>query len=141
MNALPLRWRAAWLGVGWLAIAAVIWLSLIPDPPATPDFPYGDKLNHLLAYGFLMGWFGQLYRRPLMRLGYAFSFVFLGVVLEITQGLGGYRWFEVADAVANMVGVVLAFVALRFGADRLLHRLERCISGPAASRPEPDESP
>lgn len=141
MKHYPLRWRPVWLAVGWLLIAVVIWLSLIPNPPQTPEIPFGDKLNHLLAYAVLMGWFGQLYRRPLMRLGYAFSFVLLGVVLEITQGMGGYRWFEVADAVANTAGVVLAFVALRLGADRVLYRVERWIRDLSATGPESGESP
>jgi len=113
--------RPLWLGIGWLLIAVVIWLSLVPSPPTMPAIPYADKLGHLLAYGVLMGWFGQLYHRPLMRLSYAFSFVLLGVVLEMTQGMGGHRWFEVADAVANAVGVVIALLALNRGADRMLY--------------------
>lgn len=124
MNA-SLRWRPLWLVIGWGLVAAVIWSSLTPAPPELPEVPLADKLAHAVAYALLMGWFGQLYTRPLMRLAHAFSFVLLGIVLELVQGAGSVRSLEVADMFANGVGVVIGWTALRLGADRVLLGLEQ----------------
>ncbi|KAA3627048.1 MAG: VanZ family protein [Proteobacteria bacterium] len=138
MNELKLQRRPIWLAIGCLQIALVIWLSLIPDPVSIPVINVSDKLQHALAYAVLMGWFGQLYQRPMMRLGYAFSFVLMGVVLEFAQGLSGQRAFEVADMFANTFGVLLAWIVLRRGGDQLLAWFERRVMGLA---PTPGESP
>ena len=55
--------RRTWLFIGWLGIAAVNYLSLTPNTPKL-DLEYGDKLQHLAAYGSLMLWFAQLRRGP-----------------------------------------------------------------------------
>ncbi len=129
MSDAQLRWHRLWLAVGCLLIAAVIVLSLIPDPVTFPVFDLSDKFEHAFAYGVLMGWFGQLYRRPLLRLGYAVSFVLLGVVLEFAQLAGGTRSFEIADMVADLAGVVVAWLVLQRGGDRLLRWFERRVMG------------
>ena len=138
MTEQPLKLRKLWLAIGWLLIGVVIWLSLIPSPPKVPT---NDKVAHLVAYGTLRGWIGQLYRRPLMRLSYAFSLVLLGVVLEFTQWMGGHRWFDVNDAVANALGVLLALLTLKLGADRWLYWIERRVMRFSSSHPESRELP
>lgn len=98
-----LRLRPLWLAIGWGLVMLVIYLSLTPQPPRL-DADYGDKVGHLLAYGVLMGWFSQLYsnrRRPL-----ALALFALGVVLELIQGMIGYREASLADAAANGLGVI-----------------------------------
>ena len=46
--------RALLLAGGWLYAAAIVALSLVPDPPDTGlDIEYGDKLQHFLAYALL----------------------------------------------------------------------------------------
>lgn len=136
--AYPLRLRGVWLAIGWLLIALVIGLSLMPSPP---EIPGDDKLTHLLVYAVLMVWFGQLYRRPQVRVAYALALVVLGLALEFTQGVGGYRWFEWADAVANAAGVLLALLALNRGADGLLSWWERHVMRLPPTRSERRESP
>ena len=138
MTELKLQRRPIWLAIGCLLIAMVIWLSLTPDPVSIPVIDVSDKLQHAFAYAVLMGWFGQLYQRPMMRLGYAFSFVLMGVVLEFAQGLSGQRTYELADMLANTSGVLLAWIVLRSGGDRVLTWFERRVMGLA---PTPDESP
>ena len=95
--------RRAGLALGWAGVAAVIYLSLTPAPPRV-DVEGGDKLGHLLAYGTLTYWFCQFYIHK-ARLAYALGFVAMGVALEFAQRATGYRSFEVADMVANALGV------------------------------------
>jgi len=94
------------VSAGWALVATVIWLSVTPQPIQT-GIDQGDKLGHLLAYGSLMFWFCVLYRPLRVRAFYAAGFIAMGIALEFVQGWLGYRSFEVADMVANTVGVVL----------------------------------
>ncbi len=108
----PLRFRTGWLGIGWCLVIVVIVSSLASPPPATDSLfmlPHGDKIGHGFAYLVLMGWFAQIYHTPKSRLGYLIGFILLGVALEILQGLGGVREADWRDAMANSVGVVLAW--------------------------------
>jgi len=101
-------------------VAVVVYLSLaniaIPQVPSS----IGDKINHLIAYSALMGWFGQLLIEWRHRMLAAVALVLLGITMEYCQGLTAYRVFEWQDALANSMGVVLGFIALSLGADRIL---------------------
>jgi VanZ family protein len=90
-------------------VLAVVWLSLTPSPPRV-DFRESDKVGHLLAYGVLMFWFGQLYTRH-TRLFYGAGFVVMGIGLEIAQNALGSRTLELADMAANTLGVLLGWGA------------------------------
>ena len=105
-----MRYRGLWLAGGWLICVAIVWLSLTPSPPSV-GIEYGDKLGHFVAYGALMYWFCQLYASRSARLGYAVGFAAMGVALEFIQGALGYRTFEVADMIANTLGVLLGWIA------------------------------
>ena len=93
---LPRLWQA----VGWLLVAAVTILSVIPAPPQ--PFVLWDKASHLLAYAGLMLWFRQAFSP---RVRWIVFLIALGVVLELVQGGLGYRDLELADMVANTLGV------------------------------------
>ena len=56
-----------------------------------------------------MLWFCVLYRRLRVRAFYAFGFIALGVALEFVQATTPYRSFEIADMVANTVGVLFGW--------------------------------
>ncbi len=115
------RFLRIWLAFGWLWVAAILWLSLMPMPPQPLTFDYSDKLAHTLAYLFLMGWFAVAYRGR-SRIVAAAGLATMGVLVEILQGLSGYRYFEFADMVANGSGVLLAWLMMnRFG-DALVAR-------------------
>jgi VanZ family protein len=100
--------RAALLAGGWAYATAIVFLSLTPRPPQI-DVKYGDKLEHLLAYGLLMFWFCVLYRTRYTRLAYGIGWIALGVALEFAQGATGYRSYEVADMAANSLGVLFGW--------------------------------
>lgn len=98
------------VAIGWVLVAAIIVISVIPSPPSV-DFEQGDKLGHLLAYGGVMFWFSQLYQTTRTRLAYAVGFIAMGISLEFVQRALGYRSFEVLDMVANTIGVLLGGAA------------------------------
>jgi VanZ family protein len=100
--------RRLGLIVGWAMVAAIVALTLLPPPPGL-ELGEKDKLAHLLAYGVLMFWFGQVYPRRQTRSLYAVGLVAMGVGLEHIQGLLGYRTYDVLDMYANSLGVVLGW--------------------------------
>ncbi len=130
MNETPrLLWYRYWLAMGWLLVALVIWVSLTPKPPQPPDIPYADKIGHLVAYGILMGWFGQLYVTAKQRMKWVVGLIAMGVALEIAQGISGARWFEWADALANSLGVVVAWAVVHWGVDGIFVAIEKRMGG------------
>ena len=117
-----LRFHCWWLTVGWLLVLGVVYSSLTPNPVDVSPLVLGDKLAHFGAYLVLMLWFAQLYARRRHRI-IAGWLVLLGVVLEVVQGGLGYRTFDLADMLANTLGVVTAWW---LAATSLGHWLRRC---------------
>jgi len=123
-----LNYRTEWLFVGWSLVTLIIFLSVTTSPPQIDiDFKYLDKLEHLLAYGILMGWFGQLYRTTKVRIGYLLGFIVMGTLLEIIQGLGGVRYFEYGDMAANSIGAAIGWSMSRGRGARLLELFEQRV--------------
>ena len=128
MEAAPqLRLRPLWLTLGWLLVAAIVWLSLTPTPPKI-ELEGGDKLGHLASYGALMFWFCQLYSGRGARLGYGAGFVLMGVALEFAQGALGTRSFDPADMLANALGVALGWALALITRGSLFLQVERALS-------------
>jgi VanZ family protein len=100
-----LRW---WRLLGLCLICSIVFLSLQANPMELSRVEMGDKWAHLLAYGVLMAWFGLIVHRRWQWLP-AVLFVLLGVGLEFIQGLTGYRYFDMADMLANALGVMLGY--------------------------------
>ena len=107
--------RKAWLAFGWLWVAVVVYLSLIPSPPEPVRIQGIDKLQHALAYCLLMLWFCQVYVSGRQRLFVTGLLAALGIAVEFLQEMTGYRYFEFADMVANTTGVMLGWVWARTG--------------------------
>lgn len=120
-----LEYRNAWLSIGWGLVALIFYLSLTPSPPQV--FNTWDKLNHFIAYGGIMLWFGQVYQSLFARLFFAAYFIVIGAGIELLQGLGGVRHFEFHDMLANSIGVACALLALSFNAGRLFFWFERRV--------------
>ena len=123
----PLRWRRLWLAAGFVMVLVVMLLSLMPAPLG----PIGsDKIGHLTAYGVLALWFAGIYRPD--RYGWVLLGLFgLGVVIEILQGLGGHRQPEIADAAANLLGIVIGLGIGRLAMAGWCARAERLFAGEA----------
>jgi len=102
-----------WLAIGWFLVFAIIASSLMPpSPPSESLFklPYADKIIHCGAYFILMGWFTQIYHAPSIRWRLAIGFLLLGIVLEILQALSGLRHGDIADVIANSIGILLSWL-------------------------------
>lgn len=99
-----------WLGIGWLMVVTICYISLTTSPPdLNIDIAYLDKIEHFSAYFILMFWFSQLYEVNKTRLFFVLLFISMGVILEILQGVGGVRYFEYYDMLANSLGVAAAW--------------------------------
>lgn len=118
-----LRYRWLWLGLGWGVVGAIVYVSLTPSPPQ--PFHLWDKAEHYLAYLLLTAWFLQIYPRGAARFWVAFVSIGLGAGLEVLQGLGGIRYFEFGDMLANTLGAFTALLVIRGPATRLLLGIER----------------
>ena len=103
---MTLRFRRLWIICGFGFVLLVVYLSLTPDPPDL-GAPEGLKIGHLVAYGWLMIWFGQIYRTTGRRLLLAAAFCALGIALEYLQGMTDYRGFEYSDMLINSTGVAM----------------------------------
>ena len=106
-----LRFRKAWLAVGYCLVVLVVYLTVAPEPQIDIPGDEGDKAGHLLAYATLMLWFAQLYRGGVRRVLIAIAFVIMGIALEFVQLLEGTRTFDYFDMAANSFGVLLAYAA------------------------------
>ena len=104
-----LKLRPLWLLIGYMLIAYVIYETLTADPVNVDiHLPFADKYMHALGYFILMGWFVQIYHSKKAKLIGALFFIGMGIGLEFLQEMGGVRYFEVADMIANALGVFIA---------------------------------
>ena len=93
------------------ALTVITMLSLVPvsHPPVVADF---DKVEHVVAYGglayLMLRGFDARYRLGLILL----LIVYSGVI-ELLQGLSGYRYAEWADLVANAIGALAGWLVVR----------------------------
>ena len=119
-------WRWWFLfGIGLVLLVVYLSLANISLPEAASGF--GDKVNHLIAYAALMGWFGQLFTSWRDRIFLACGLMLLGVAMEYGQAMTAYRYFDWLDAVANSLGVLLGVISLMLGADKILLWFEKRV--------------
>ena len=118
--------RQSWLIVGWALVLLVITLSVTPALIPVP-MELGDKFEHVLAYGVLMFWFGNLYELPAQRAKLAIGFVVMAIVLEFVQRWIGFRSFEVADMVAGAAGVAAGWAIAPPRMPNCLSRIEKLL--------------
>jgi hypothetical protein len=125
--------RPVWIAVGIGFVAAVVYLSLAPDPVRAPTID-DHKTGHILAYAWLMLWFAQIWQPSVKRLAVALSLCLLGICLEYLQGLTGYRTFSYSDMIDNSIGVVIGLVASATPLGSGLQWLERTLLARDAAR-------
>lgn len=113
-----------WASVGWVLVLLVVYLSLMPNPPAPMAFDHVDKLEHALAYALLSFWFCHLYGR----LRVIVAFAGMGIALEYVQGWTGYRSFDVLDMLADGVGVLSGALLVLTPLGQLLCCIERRLA-------------
>jgi len=111
-----LRLRFLWSASGWILIAVVVTLCMLPAPQIAPIATLlPDKAEHALAFAGLTGWFCGLYRRSSWW-KIALGFLFLGAAIEVAQGVfTTTRAMEFNDWVADAVGIAAAMLVSRLG--------------------------
>lgn len=119
--------RRIWLALGAVWVATIMYLSLTPHPPEPMNFLNADKLEHVLAYAFLMLWFCQLSQQRAPRILIAGLLVAFGVAIEYLQRMTVYRVFDYADMLANAAGVLLSLILISIGLGRIGAMLETKI--------------
>ena len=130
-----LQYARLWFWIGVALIMAIVMVSLIKIPAPVSKFMLNDKLLHCAVYACLMGWFGQIFRNRIARLGFAFMFVMMGVVVEFVQGMMPFRHFEVLDMIANASGVLLAWALCHTWVGSILEWFERTVIRSSSSMP------
>jgi len=125
---LPPALTQAWRVVGWVGVAVLIVLSLVPEAPSFTEFQQEDKIGHVLAYAAIMLWFAQVSVSRGSRTLNALGLLALGVALEFVQGWTGERTFSLADMGADAVGIVLGWLAAPPRGPDLLASLGRMLS-------------
>lgn len=100
----PYKLVRLWYTLGAILLLAVMVVSLIPMPD---DVSVSDKTGHLFVYLVLSGWFSLLARdRGILGLS-LLGLVLYGMLIELLQGLTGYRSAEWGDVIANTLGCAL----------------------------------
>ena len=69
-----------------------------------------DKIAHIIVYAILSAWFAIIVVRSSSLWWIFISLVGFGILMEVFQDLTGYRSLELADAIANSVGVCLGLL-------------------------------
>ena len=95
-----------WFALAYVLLLALAVLSLIP----AHDVGDSDKIAHFIAYGLLSAWFSLIVaqRRSLWII--LFGLIGYGLLLEWLQSLTSYRSGDIADAIANSLGVITGLV-------------------------------
>jgi VanZ family protein len=101
--------RVPWLF--WAAVLAVAVLSVIPGETVPPVFRFWDKAQHALAFAVLavggLLAYGRNWRALLLALGA------YGALIELVQTQLPWRFGDVADFAADVVGLAVGIVVFR----------------------------
>lgn len=110
---LPLRFGPAWMTMGMILIGATLYLALIPTVGLIPP-DVNDKTLHILAFFGLMTWFcGLIEFRLAPRLGLCLAAY--GLLIELLQGLTTTRQSDWHDWLADIIGILLGWIASASG--------------------------
>jgi VanZ family protein len=98
-------------------------LALSPAPylPPLDIFNWWDKAQHAIAFA-LLAVLAVLAYPEASRLRIAFLLIGQGVLIELLQYLGGYRFGDWQDAVADGVGVLVGLAMVRVMDFWLFHK-------------------
>ena len=90
-----------------VCVATILWLALSPNPPNPAGLFDLDKVNHVVAFFVLslLADYSYLARSALVLKGVAL--LGFGLLIEGLQYWVGYRYFEIADLVADGGGILL----------------------------------
>lgn len=104
------RFPQAWRWVFWACVVAAFVVALAPGQAGQDWFEQADKLRHGVAFACL--W--VLGRQARVGPGWALALglLVLGALIEVAQGMTGYRQMSFWDWVADAAGVALGSLLL-----------------------------
>ena len=98
-------------------------LSLIP----APDLGDSDKMAHFISYSLLSAWFSLIVERRRSLWLILIGLIGYGLLLEWLQSFTSHRSGDMADAVANSVGVIVGLVFYFSPLRRVLRKIDRWL--------------
>lgn len=122
-----LHFKRFWQSTAWLLLATVVAMCLIPTPPSPPVVTW-DKSQHLLTWGVLAWWFLQAWegRHPI---GRCLQLLAISAMVELLQGLTGYRSPDWLDLLANTLGVASGLILWHTPLGGTFHWIEGWLVG------------
>jgi VanZ family protein len=121
--------RTLWWSLGFMLVALITALSLLPIRGPDLNIPSGDKLNHAIAYVVLTLYFGQLVGTALRRrLLLIAALIVYGISIEGLQSMLPPRSAELADLAANLTGMAIGWRLLSTPLGRVLDRIDSRVA-------------
>ena len=101
-------------------LAVVFIASLLP--PEHIQAPGSDKLHHFLSYAVLAWWCTLVFQKYRFNQGIilAIKLIIFSGVIELLQGLSGYRYAEWYDLLANSIGVISGLIMATYFTQNIL---------------------
>ena len=98
----------------WICFAGLNALALSPAPylPPLEIFNWWDKAQHAIGFGTLTV-LAVLAYPQVSKYRVAVLLILQGVAIEVLQYVGGYRYGDWQDAVADAVGVALGLLLVK----------------------------
>jgi len=118
-----LRLARYWFGLAYIMLLVFGILSLMPGP----DIGDSDKIAHFVSYAALSAWFSLIIeeRKSLWRI--LIGLISYGLLLELLQSLTSYRIGDLADALANSLGVITGLTFYFSPLRRILRKIDRWL--------------
>jgi VanZ family protein len=106
----------------WICFVGLNALALSPAPylPPLEIFNWWDKAQHAIGFGTLTV-LAVLAYPQVSKYRVAVLLCLQGVAIEVLQYVGGYRYGDWQDALADAVGVLLGLVLVKLIFKRLLY--------------------
>ncbi len=121
---MSLKLKYFWRGSAITLLVLVLVASLLPPE----NIPSGnDKVQHFVSYAVLASWWFLVFQKRYIkeRVFIAISLVLFGGLVEILQGMTGYRFADINDALANSMGILFATLFLPLLFHEVLSVLDR----------------
>ncbi len=115
-----LRLAKFWFLLAYILLLGLGILSLIP----APDIGDSDKIAHFAAYAALSAWFSLLVEQRKSLWVVLIGLIGYGLLLEFLQSLTSYRQGDIADAIANSLGVMTGLVFYFSPLRRILRQVD-----------------
>ena len=107
--------KTLYKNIFFISLAIIMWLSVVPaaDIPNIAALSFlTDKAIHFLIFLYLSS-LGLLSRFKLSNIYLLLAIFSFGLLIEIIHFYHPYRYFELADLVANSLGILLASLIFR----------------------------